>query len=137
MPYQNHYQKRVLETGTTFLPETDGVWTLADWNGDGIPDLIFIKTSNTRTGEVEVHVASGALNYQSRMSESRSTVLPETNGTWMMADFTGDGKFDLIYIKTAKCATRRVEVHVASAASGYRDRALEKPTRFLVRNDGT
>jgi hypothetical protein len=48
-----------LETGTTFLPEADGTWLLADYDGDGIPDLVFIKTSNTGTGTVEVHVARG------------------------------------------------------------------------------
>ena len=31
---------------------------MADWDRDGIADLIFIKTSNTPNG-VEVHVASG------------------------------------------------------------------------------
>ena len=133
------YDTRVLETGTTFANETDGVWTLTDWTGDGRhQDLIFIKTGNTGTGRVEVHVASGASQYQQRIWESGSTFLPETDGTWMMADFTGDGKVnDLIYIKTAHCGSCRVEVHVASAASGYKTRVLETPTVFLPRNDGT
>ena len=131
------YETRVLETGTTFGNETDGVWTLADWNGDGRPDLIFIKTGNTGTGRVEVHVASGASNYRERIWESGSTFLPETDGTWMMADFTGDGKLDLIYIKTAHCGSCQVEVHVASAASGYQTRVFEKPTCFIPWNDGT
>ncbi|GKZ34936.1 hypothetical protein AbraIFM66950_005333 [Aspergillus brasiliensis] len=29
------------------------------WNDDGILDLVFIETSNTGTGDVEVHMASG------------------------------------------------------------------------------
>ena len=33
---------------------------MADYDRDGIPDLIFIKTSNTPNGHVEVHVAAGA-----------------------------------------------------------------------------
>jgi hypothetical protein len=32
---------------------------MADWDGDGVPDLVFIKTNNTPNGHVEVHVASG------------------------------------------------------------------------------
>jgi Peptidase A4 family len=52
------YRRRILETGTTFAPETDGVWLMADYDRDGIPDLVFIRTSNTGTGTVEVHIAS-------------------------------------------------------------------------------
>jgi hypothetical protein len=37
-----------------------GVWLMADYDRDGIPDLVFIKTSNTGTGRIEVHIASGA-----------------------------------------------------------------------------
>lgn len=133
-----HYEKRILDTPTTFVNETDGVWTLTDWKGDGNQDLIFIKTGNTGTGKVEVHVASGESVYQKRIYERGSDFLPETNGTWMMADFTNDGKMnDLIYIKTAQCGSCRVEVHVASAASDYKTRILETPTVFLPRNDGT
>ena len=131
------FDTRVLETETAFVSETDGVWTLVDWNADGLLDLIFIKTSNTGTGKVEVHVASGASQFRDRIWESGSAFLPETDRTWMMADFTGDGKLDLIYIKPAHCGNFRVEVHVASAASGYQNRVSEKPTAFLARNDGT
>ena len=131
------YETRVLETGTTFLPENDGVWSLADWNGDGHLDLIFIKTGITGTGRVEVHVASGASQYRDRIWESGSAFLPETDGTWMLADFTGDGKLDLIFIKTAHCGSCRVEVHVASAASGYQNMILQRPTTFIPRDDGT
>jgi hypothetical protein len=46
---------------TTFAPETDGTWLMADFDHDGIPDLVFIKTRPaTGTGTVEVHVASDA-----------------------------------------------------------------------------
>jgi hypothetical protein len=49
----------VLEVPTTFGNENDGTWFMADWDRDGIPDLVFVKTSNTPNGHVEVHVASG------------------------------------------------------------------------------
>ena len=57
---KSKYQTRILETGTTFASETDGTWLMADYDHDGIPDLVFVKTSNTGTGKVEVHVAKGA-----------------------------------------------------------------------------
>ncbi len=62
--YYNYgeFQKRVPEVPTTFANETDGTWLLADWDRDGIPDLVFIKTNNTPNGHVEVHIASGSQN---------------------------------------------------------------------------
>jgi hypothetical protein len=110
------YQTRILEVGTTFAPETDGVWLLADYDQDGIPDLVYIKTANTGTGTVEVHIASGASNYQTRILEVGTTFAPETDGVWLLADYDQDGIPDLVYIKTANTGTGTVEVHIASGA---------------------
>jgi hypothetical protein len=110
----SNYQTRILEVGTTFLPETDGTWLMSDYDRDGIPDLVFVKDSkNSGTGKVEVHIASGASNYQTRVLETGTTFLPEFDGTWFMADYNGDGIPDLIFIKTSNTGTGRVEVHVA------------------------
>ena len=86
---------------------------MADYDRDGIPDLIFVKTSNTGTGKVEVHVASGASKYQTRILETGTTFFPETDGTWLMADYNRDGTPDLIFVKTSNTGTGNVEVHVA------------------------
>lgn len=108
------YKDRILSTPTTFDPENDGVWTMADWDGDGIPDLIYIKTSNTPSGNVEVHIASGASEYKTRIMECATTFVNENNGAWGMQSFQGSGTPDLIYIKTANTPSGHVEVHVAS-----------------------
>jgi hypothetical protein len=131
------YQTRILETGTTFAPETDGTWLMADYDRDGIPDLVFIKTSNTGTGKVEVHIASGASKYQTRILETGTTFAPETDGTWLMADYDRDGIPDLVFVKTSNTGTGRVEVHVASGASKYQTRILETGTTFFPETDGT
>jgi predicted nuclease of predicted toxin-antitoxin system len=117
--------------------ETDGTWLLADFDHDGIPDLVFIKTANCATNSVEVHVASGKSNYQTRILETGTTFAMETDGTWLMADFDGDGIPDLIFIKTANCGTNTVEVHIASSSSGYKTRILETGTTFAMETDGT
>ncbi|KAJ5931008.1 hypothetical protein N7466_006501 [Penicillium verhagenii] len=132
----SNYQNRILETGTTFAPENNGVWQMIDYDGDGKPDLVYIKTSNTGTGKVEVHVASGASNYQNRILETGTTFAPENNGVWQMIDFDGDGKPDLVYIKTSNTGTGKVEVHVASGASNYQNRILETGTTFAPENNG-
>ena len=53
-------QTRVQEVATTFGEGADRAWQLFGWDADGILDLSFIKTSNTGTGDVQVHMASGA-----------------------------------------------------------------------------
>jgi hypothetical protein len=50
------YQNRILDTVSVFASETDGVWLIADYDKDGIPDLVFIKTTNTPSAKVEVHI---------------------------------------------------------------------------------
>ena len=133
----SYYQTRTLETGTTFAPETDGTWLLGDFEHSGKPDLVFIKTSNTGTGKVEVHVASGSSNYQTRILETGTTFAPETDGTWLLADFQHSGKPDLVFIKTSNTGTGKVEVHVASGSSNYQTRILETGTTFAPETDGT
>jgi hypothetical protein len=53
------YQTRVLEVGSVFNQEANGVWSLVDFNGDGVLDLGYVKDQNTGSGTVEVHVAAG------------------------------------------------------------------------------
>jgi hypothetical protein len=133
---KSNYQTRILETGTTFAPETDGVWLMADYDKDGIPDLVFIKTSNTGTGKVEVHIASGQSKYQTRILETGTTFAPETDGVWLMADYDQDGIPDLVFIKTSNTAAGSVEVHIASGKSNYQTRILETGTTFATETDG-
>jgi len=132
----SNYLTRILETGTTFTPETDGVWMMADYDKDGIPDLVFIKTSNTGTGLVEVHIASGKSVYQTRILETGTTFKPESDGVWTMADYDGDGVPDLVFIKTANTPSNMVEVHIASGKSQYQTRILETATAFAAETDG-
>lgn len=73
------YQTRILETATTFDNETDGVWQLMPNQ-----DLVFIRTSNTPNGHVEVHIASRESNYQTRTVELPTNFLNESDGTWSL-----------------------------------------------------
>ncbi|KAF9200881.1 hypothetical protein BGZ49_008879 [Haplosporangium sp. Z 27] len=124
------YQRRILATGTYFDSEDNGVWSFADINGDGSQDLVFIKTRNTGTGRIEVHAS---FNYESRFQQHNlatgTCFAVEDNGTWLMQDWTGDGKADLVYIKTRNTAGT-VEVHVADGASGYQRFVLQTGTCF-------
>ncbi|KAB8073359.1 hypothetical protein BDV29DRAFT_191790 [Aspergillus leporis] len=132
----SNYQTRILETGTTFYPEDNGVWQMADFDRDGKLDLIYIKTRNTGTGKVEVHVASGASNFLRRIQDVGTTFYPEDNGVWQMVDFDRDGKLDLAYIKTRNTGTGKVEVHIASGSSTYNTRVQEVGTTFSPEDNG-
>jgi hypothetical protein len=123
----SNYQSRILETATTFANESDGVWQL-------LPnlDLVFIKTSNTPSGRVEVHIASRVSNYQSRILETATTFADESDGVWQLLP-----NLDLVFIKTSNTPDGHVEVHIASRASNYQTRTLEIATTFLNESDGT
>jgi hypothetical protein len=123
----SNYQSRILETATTFGNESDGVWQL-------LPnlDLAFIKTSNTPSGRVEVHIASRASNYQSRILETATTFADESDGVWQLLS-----SLDLVFIKTSNTPNGHVEVHIASRASNYQTRIVEIPTTFVNESDGT
>jgi ethanolamine utilization microcompartment shell protein EutL len=123
----SNYQSRILETATTFGNESDGVWQL-------LPtlDLVFIKTSNTPNSHVEVHIASRASNYQSRILETATTFADESDGVWQLLSST-----DLVFIKTSNTPNGHVEVHIASRASNYQTRTVEIATTFVNESDGT
>ncbi|KAF5001154.1 hypothetical protein FDECE_11051 [Fusarium decemcellulare] len=130
------YQKRILATGTVFNPEENGVWTFADVNGDGSQDLVYIKTRSTGSGRIEVHAARNESRFQEHTIATGTVFAIEDNGTWLMHDWTGDGKADLVYIKTRNTGSGTVEVHVADAASGYQEFVLHTGTCFGCEDDG-
>ena len=63
----------------TALPQTPENWefTVADWDGDTVPDLVGIFKSQTGSGLTEVHVLSGASRLQSFIDQV-ATPLPQT-----------------------------------------------------------
>ncbi|MFL6161321.1 MAG: hypothetical protein ACJ74U_03755 [Jatrophihabitantaceae bacterium] len=77
-------------------------------------DLWFIKTSNTGSGYVEVHSATAASGYTQGVHAATSfSTADQDNGRWQMV---GN---DLWFIKTRNTGSGYVEVHSATAASGY------------------
>ena len=123
----SNYQTRILETATTFVNESDGVWQLL-----ANQDLVFIKTSNTPNGHVEVHIASRASNYHTRILETATTFVNESDGVWQLMP-----NLDLAFIKTSNTPNGHVEVHIGSRASNYHTRILETATTFANETDGT
>jgi FG-GAP-like repeat len=135
------YQTRIFEMVTTFACESDGIWTMGNYDGDDILDLIFIKTSNTQSNMVEVHINSGSSNYQTRILDAATNfpISLANYGTFLMADWNGDGYLDLIFIETSNTQSNMVEVHINSGApsSNYQTRMNDYATAFGYESDGT
>lgn len=97
---------------TTWFSQGDaynGVWQMVG------PDLYFIKTRNTGGGRVEVHSATVATGYGSGLHAATWFSSGDANnGTWQMV-----GQ-DLFFVKEINTGTGHVEVHSATASTGYR-----------------
>ncbi|MGX7667974.1 phosphatidylinositol-specific phospholipase C [Flavobacterium pedocola] len=130
------YQSKILQTATCFDCENDGVWAMANYDrASPHPDLIYIKTRNTESNKVEVHIASGISNYQKMILQTVTTFDCEQNGIWTIANHQDAA--DLAFIKTKNTPSGAVEVHIASSASQYKTRTMECPTAFKCQEGGT
>lgn len=124
----------ILQTGTA-LHETDHTFQfcVADWNGDGWPDLVAIKKSGTGTGSTEVHVLSGASSFQQFILQT-GTALHETDHTFQfsMAHWSSAGgvarRPDLVAIKKSGTGTKSTEVHIFSGESAFATPILQTGT---------
>ncbi len=117
----DNFQTFLLHTGT---PQHE-TWyeydfQIADWNRDGYQDLIIIKKYNTGTRSTEVHILSGASNFQESILHT-GTPQEETgdNYDFDMADWDRDGYPDLFVIKKNVTGTGMAEVHILSGASSF------------------
>ncbi|MGI5532335.1 FG-GAP repeat domain-containing protein [Streptomyces syringium] len=110
----SNFQRFTLQTGTA-LHETDDSfdYAITDWNRDGRPDLVAVKKNRTGTNSTEVHILSGAHNFQ-RFILQTGTALHETDGTFdfSVADWNRDGRPDLVAVKKSRTGTNSTEVHI-------------------------
>jgi hypothetical protein len=115
-PIGTPFQSYIIQTGTP-LHETDGTFdfVMGDWNQDGRPDLIAIKKSKTGSNSTEVHILSGASNFQDFILHT-STPLHEMDDTFdfVMGDWNPRGRPYLIAIKKSKTGSNSTEVHILS-----------------------
>ena len=104
-------------------------FAVADWDGDGRPDLVAIKKSGTGTDSTEVHVLSGAANFQEFILQT-GTALHETDQTFafVVADWNGDARPDLVAIKQSSTGTGRAGARALLGASNFQPFMLHTGT---------
>ncbi len=110
--YQNG-QHSVTRFGTG--DQNNGWFQIEDVDGDGRPDLAFIKTHNTGSGRVEVHWRTAASGFQSGIDVATALSEGDANNGW----FQMVGQ-NLFFIKTRNTGSGRVEVHSRTIASAYK-----------------
>jgi beta-glucosidase/6-phospho-beta-glucosidase/beta-galactosidase/lysophospholipase L1-like esterase len=134
------YGTFLLQTGTPLVQAEDGNgdFLLADYDRDGVPDLYYIKRRNVGSNSIEVHVLSGASNYQQFTLQTGTLLAPaeDGNGDFFLADYDRDGVPDLYYIKRRNVGSNSIEVHVLSGASNYQQFALQTGTPLVQAEDG-
>jgi hypothetical protein len=130
------FQHILWQTGTA-LEETDDTWTfgMGRWGGGNRPDLFAIKKSNTESKTTEVHVLSGDSNFKNNILHT-GTSLHETDSKFdfVVTDWNGDGRPDLLMVKKSDTNGRCTEVHVLSGASTYKDFILRSETPLFKSN---
>ncbi|WP_199512032.1 FG-GAP repeat domain-containing protein [Nucisporomicrobium flavum] len=107
--------QRYLEEAATAVGAGDARhdMSLADWNGDGRPDLVVVQKSGTKSGKTEVRVLDGAATFR-RVLFKATTALGPTDARhgFSLADWNGDGKLDLVEMQKSGTASGRTEAHV-------------------------
>jgi flagellar basal body rod protein FlgG len=126
----SNFQQFIMQTGTALHP-TDNTFDFAmtDWDSDGKSDLVAIKKSNTGTNSTEVHILSGASNFQQFIMQTGTALHPTDNTfDFAMTDWDSDGKSDLVAIKKSNTGTNSTEVHILSGASNFQQFIMQTGT---------
>ncbi len=116
-----NYQNLLFHTATALVP-VDATFFLqiADYNGDGKPDLFVIAKANTGSHTTEIHVLNGASGFQTFLLHT-ATGLGETgaNFDFQVVDTNRDGVLDLVVLVKSNTGSHTTEVHVLDGASGF------------------
>jgi hypothetical protein len=130
-----------LHQATAFgaVPSENWLFSVGPTGGDRAADLTGIALRGTRSGRIEVHVASAGSRYGA-FTRHTATALPVVDpAQWQFAvgPVGWDGGADLVAIRTAGTTSGRVEVDVLSEGSDYQGRLLHAVTPLPAGNGVT
>lgn len=131
------FQSTLATTGAE-LGGLDGphALTLADWNGDGKPDLVVVKAAGTVTGKTELRIMDGSRGFSSLLLNTATALGPsDGSSTYEMVDWNGDQKPDLVVVQRSGTASGHVEIRVVDGASYFQKLLVETATSFAPADD--
>lgn len=114
LPGESAYKIWIVHRFAAFDLVDDTVdFLVTDWNGDGSLDLVAIRNSKGEDTRTRVEILAGATQHQHFLLET-DTAVKETYSVfdYAMADWTGDGRPDLVALKKEATKSEMVEVHV-------------------------
>lgn len=117
MSYQ---QALIHQTDIEVKDNEESTFTMCDWQGTGDPQLARLRTKSTVSGQVEIQIftrqgSPGVFTSEANVLNAQTAFKIGVSGTFLLADFTGSGKDDLIFVHTGYWPT----ISVASASSNY------------------
>lgn len=128
----SNYRTFLLQT-TTVIHSTgfDNRWLfdVADYNGDGKPDLYAIKRMGG-SGKTEIHILNGASRFKNYLLQTATAVArtgDDLGWKFEVGDYNDDGKLDLYGIKR-NGGNGRTEVHILNGASRFKTYLLQTST---------
>lgn len=131
------FQPLLLHTAIPMGP-TDArfVFSMADWNFDGRPDLVVIQKSGTASGRTEVRVLDGA-SFLRRYLQETITPLGPTDAchAFSAADWNADGHPDMAVVQKCRTASGHTEVRVLDGATNLQSYLQESATPLGVTDD--
>ena len=123
------FQTFLLQT-VTMLGPTDARhdMSVADANGDDVPDLIVVYKSDTASGKTEVQVLDGASAFQRELQHTVTGLgMVDARHDLSVADWNGDGRLDLVDVQKSGTKSGKTEIRVLDGAAGFA-RDLRKTT---------
>lgn len=104
---------------------------LADYNGDGFPDLYKIERIGTTSGKTEVHILNGADRFNSYLAHFVTALHPSpVRDQWefLLGDYNADKIIDIYVLKRYNTESGKLEVHILDGATNYSSIILSTPT---------
>lgn len=128
-----NFRQNIFSVATPVAADYNGVhdFHLTDWDRDGRSDLVALrKPLGYETGVVRVTIYSGASNFQNAVfsGDSIHTVEAGVAYDFQIADWNRDTTPDLIALKKSHTGSGRLEAHILSGASNFRQYLLNVAT---------